>query len=120
MLQLKHIGGADVEKGTYWNFTTGERISIEGKGILPGGSATTYYRVNPLAILVAGPVMGLVYAVFLPFIGIAMLARMIVQKAFGGAFESVAKGASFGWRPVEAYLAGKKDSKSGKESNKTS
>ena len=124
MLHLKHIGGSDVERGTYWNLSTGERITIEGRGILPGGKGATYYKAAPVAILAAGPFLGLLYAAFLPFIGIAMLVKLVSARALGGAVDTAARGASFGWRPVEAYLTGKRGGKTGKENkdkdNKTS
>ncbi|MEW6108299.1 MAG: hypothetical protein AB1632_03885, partial [Nitrospirota bacterium] len=52
---------------------------------------------------------------FLPFIGIAMLIKVVVQKVAGGAFSTARSTASFGWRPSEAYLAGKKKKEKGKE-----
>jgi hypothetical protein len=53
-------------------------------------------------------VLGLLYAAFLPFIGIAMLVKLVAQKAGGGVMEMVHGSASFGWRPSESYLSGKK------------
>jgi hypothetical protein len=53
------------------------------------------------------------YAAFLPFIGIAMLVKLVGQKAGGGVMEMVHGSASFGFRPSESYLSGKK--KSGKK-----
>jgi hypothetical protein len=108
MLRIKKIGGETVGKGNYWNFSTGERVRIEGRGVLPGGPSQTYYKFPPAVILAAGPVLGLAYAVFLPFIGIAMLFAVLSKKVFGGALRTAWKGATFGWKPSEAYLAGKK------------
>ena len=68
-----------------------------------------------VAILAAAPILGLIYAVFLPFIGIAMFIKIGGSKLLGRALEPVTKGASFGWRPVEAYLTGKKAKKSEKK-----
>jgi len=105
---LKHNGGDRVGKGTYWNLTNGERIDIRDEGILPGEAKKAYYRMPAAAIIVAGPVLGLVYALFLPFIGIAMLVKLVGQKAGAGVMEMVHGSASFGWRPSESYLTGKK------------
>ena len=110
---LKYNGGNRVGKGTYWNLTNGERIDISDEGTLPGDVKKTYYRMPAAAIIVAGPVLGLLYAAFLPFIGIAMLVKLVGQKAGGGVMEMVHSSASFGFRPSESYLAGKK--KSGKK-----
>jgi len=110
---LKHNGGERVGKGTYWNLGNGERVDIQEEGILPGNEKKTYYRMPAAAIIVAAPVLGLMYAMFLPFIGIAMAVKLVGQKAGGGVMEMVHGSASFGFRPSESYLAGKK--KSGKK-----
>ncbi len=108
MLGLKKIGGEAVGAGNYWNFSTGERVRIEESGVLPGDASDSYYKVPPVVILAAGPILGLAYAVFLPFIGIAMLLTVLSKKLFGGVVHSAQKGAAFSWKPSEAYLAGKK------------
>ena len=118
---LKHNGGDRVGKGTYWNLTNGERIDINSEGTLPGDAKKTYYRMPAAAIIVAGPVLGLLYAAFLPFIGIAMLVKLVGQKAGGGVMEMVHGSASFGWRPSESYLSGgkKKEAKKDEASKDT-
>ncbi|TAL25018.1 MAG: hypothetical protein EPN94_06120 [Nitrospirae bacterium] len=115
MLKLRHIGGERVKGGNYWNFSTGERITVETGGILPGNSSITYYKAHPIVILLAGPALGLVYAAFLPFIGIAVLLKVVMTKLFGGVIEGVSKLAVFNWRPSEAYLAGKRHKKDAKD-----
>jgi hypothetical protein len=59
----------------------------------------------------ASPVIGLVFAVFLPFIGIAMTLNLIGKKLVEGVASAAAGSVSFGWRPIEAYLAGRKAKK---------
>jgi hypothetical protein len=108
MTNLRNSGGESVGKGNYWNFKTGERIHIEDSGILAGDANQTYYRLSPAVILLAGPMVGLVYAAFLPFIGIAMIANLLMKKLFGGVAQIAWKGAAFSWKPSEAYLSGKK------------
>jgi len=105
---LKHNGGERVGKGTYWNLGNGERVDIQEEGILPGNEKKTYYRMPAAAIIVAAPVLGLMYAMFLPFIGIAMAVKLVGQKIGGGVMETVQGSASFGWRPSESYLSGRK------------
>ena len=105
---LKHSAGNKVGKGTYWNFSTGERIDISTEGVLPGKRDTVYYRLPATGIIVLGPVLGLLYAAFLPFIGIAMLVKVILQKVATVVTAPTQRAASFGWRPSESYLAGKK------------
>ena len=118
---LKHNGGDRVGKGTYWNLTNGERIDIRDEGTLPGDAKKAFYRMPAAAIIVVGPVLGLLYAAFLPFIGIAMLVKLVGQKAGGGVMEMVHGSASFGWRPSESYLSGsmKKETKKDEASKDT-
>ncbi len=108
MLTLKRMGGETAVAGDYWNFRNGERVHLSARGVLPEGTGETYYMVSPAAVLVAGPLLGLLYAVFLPFIGIAMLLALAFRKFFGGLLESVHRGATFSWKPSEAYLVGKR------------
>lgn len=114
---LRQRGGDAVAGGNYWNFTTGERITVKTGDVLPGGRETTYYRTHPLLILLAAPAVGLVYAVFLPFIGIAAILKMVTEKALGGAARSVADLANFSWRPLEAYFGGKGEKRGKKASD---
>ena len=110
---LKHNGGELAGKGTYWNLSSGERIDIMDEGTLPGDRNRTFYRMPAAAIIVAAPVLGLVYAAFLPFIGIAMLLKLVAQKLGGGVMETVQRSASFAWRPSESYLSGRKNKAKG-------
>jgi len=118
MVQVRHIGGDRAGKGSYWNFSNGERITMNEEGRLPGDEDTVYYKANPVVVLAAAPILGLIYAAFLPFIGIAILLRVAVAKMLGGTAEGLSRVATFNWSPSAAYLAGrrhKKDSREGKE-----
>ena len=118
MLGLKNIGGDRVSRGSYWNFSTGDRVQMEAEGVLPGGQDNIYFKFPPVLMLMAGPILGLIYAVFLPFIGIAMLVTVVFKKLFSGILAGVWKGASFGWQPSEAYLSGKKKGKKPEKTEK--
>ena len=113
MKGLKHRGGEEAKKGTYWNFSNGDRVIMEKDGVLPGDRQATYYKGHPIFVLMAAPILGLVYAVFLPFIGIAAVITMVGRKLMGGLAHEASKAASFGWRPAEAYLSGKEKKKEG-------
>jgi hypothetical protein len=108
MIKLKRHGGERGQAGNYWNFSTGERVHLEKEGILPGDGSVTYLKCHPAALLLVGPFMGLVYAIFLPLIGIGMLIWVIGEKLAGGVLENIGKAAVFSWNPSEAYLAGRK------------
>ena len=58
--------------------------------------------------LLLGPLLGLLYVVLLPFISIATITAMAGRKIIGGLAGVVRGLISFGWRPSEAYLAGKR------------
>jgi len=107
MLGLRHKGGAKAGRGNYWNFSTGERVILESEGTLPGNSNVTYYKASPFVILAAGPFLGLLYAAFLPFIGIAIVAHTVINKIFTVGVDELAKVAAFNWSPAAAYLAGR-------------
>ena len=114
---LKHNGGDRVGKGTYWNLNTMARIDIKDEGTLPEGKGS-YYRMPAAALLMLAPVLGLMYAAFLPFIGIAMAVKLVGQKVSGGLKETVQGSGSFGFRPSESYLAGRKKGEKKDEASK--
>lgn len=69
------IGGTKVTKGFYWGVKTWDIQVIEnGGGTLPGGPERRYLRIPVIAMLLLGPIMGALFAMFLPFIGLAMVA----------------------------------------------
>jgi hypothetical protein len=72
----KYTGGETAKAGFYWNRGTWgvELIPAEG-GTLPGDAGNTYLRVPWPLLLVIAPVMGGAFAMFLPFIGIALLVQ---------------------------------------------
>jgi hypothetical protein len=66
-------------------------------------------------MLMAAPAIGLVFAMFLPFIGIAMTLNLVGKKLIDGVASVSAGSMSFGWRPIESYLAGRKQKKEARE-----
>lgn len=58
--------------------------------------------------IVTAPFIGLAYVVALPFMAIGTVLTLITKKVGVKAYHAVANLASFGWRPMEAYLAGRK------------
>ena len=72
------------------------------------GTMTTVRR------LCAAPFIGLFYVVTLPFVFFAALSTEAAGLAASGARKVLGlagRTAGFGWRPTEAYLAGRKDKK---------
>lgn len=77
----KRRGGETVKFGFYWNVAEWEAqiVPAEG-GELKGDEATKYVRLPLLALLIVAPLMGAAYAMFLPFIGFAMLALFLMGR----------------------------------------
>jgi hypothetical protein len=101
-------GGQTAKAGTYWNLSNGSRVQMEQEGVLPGSGTTRYIKAPVAVMLMAAPIIGLVFAVFLPFIGIVMTLNLVGKKLMQGVESAAAGSMSFGWRPIEAYLAGRK------------
>lgn len=57
-----------------------------------------------IGMLLIGPILGLIYFVSLPLIVISTVIAMAGKRMIKGLLRLV----SFGWRPQESYLAGKK------------
>jgi len=110
---LTYKGGNKVGKGTYWDLANGRRIDVAGEGVLAG--TATYVRMPSAVMLLAGPIIGLLYAILMPVIGIATVVALAVAKVLGGLYDLAAKSISFGWQPMNAYLAGRKKKKEKKE-----
>lgn len=110
-------GGHTVAAGTYWNMANGSRIDMQVEGVLPGGENTRYIKAPAAVMLMAAPLLGLIFAVFLPFIGIAMAVQLAARKVGEITKEAAAAGTSFAWRPIEAYLTGRKKKKAARAKN---
>ena len=108
-------GGQRAGKGTYWNMENGERFDLAEEGILPGGREITYIKAPSILVLATGPLFGLLFAVFLPLIGIVMAAAMVVKKVGAEMAGAATASTGFTWNPVRAYLAGRKKRKEARE-----
>jgi hypothetical protein len=64
-----------------------------------------------VSALVLGPVLGLLYVICMPFMAIATIVTLLAGKVMGGVLGLLRDLVSFGWRPSEAYLSGKKKKK---------
>jgi hydrogenase-4 membrane subunit HyfE len=94
--------GEMVGDGTYWGVSTGTRTDVEKleKYLLLENSI----RAHIFLVLAFAPIIGLLFAVFLPAVAIVMTLNIIVKKIA----KYSATMAYFAWRPLESYLSGKK------------
>ena len=83
-IMTTYKGGETVKAGFYWNQGrwAAEVVPAAG-GQLPGDTAATYRRIPWPALLVIAPVMGGAFAMFLPFIGLAMLVQWAYRAVTG-------------------------------------
>jgi hypothetical protein len=82
---IKRIGGQFTEKGVYISLRTGEFIMVPKEGReLPGEAKVKYVKVPLAAAVILGPIIGLSYVIFLPFIGLLALGWMIGRLAGRG------------------------------------
>jgi hypothetical protein len=105
---MKYRAGQKVGKGTYWNISDGTRVDIEDEDTLPGDSTAAYTKFSPGVMLIAGPVIGLFYVIAMPFMAVGTILVMAGGKVLSGLVNVLGSLVSFGWRPSEAHLAGKK------------
>jgi hypothetical protein len=100
-------GSEIVPPGLYFDTHELSFVARDERSALPGTPANRYLRVPALAMLVVGPVLGLVYAMFLPFIGLYMVARLVVEKLAHGAIEvanAFTRVLRPAWQPAHAQL----------------
>ena len=113
----KHLGGETVKAGFFVNVAEWNVETFSGDGgVLPGSATTVYRQVPTLVLLLAAPVLGAAFAMFLPFIGLALVAQYAAKQAWAFS-RDMAHAALVAMSPRmatgEAYLTGDK-SKAGK------
>ena len=92
---MTHKGGSETKGGFYWQKGEWEIVTVEGKtGMLPGTEKVEYVRIPGILFVPIAMVISIVYVIFFPFIGFAMLAKVIARKlrvVFGGSRRPVAE-----------------------------
>ena len=103
----RYRGNQQVESGLYLDVRRLSLESLRSEGHLPGDERDEYRRVSPLALL-AAPIVGGLYVVFLPIVGMAMLTWSAGAKAAQLATHAAVASARVlrpGWRPGIAFLS---------------
>ena len=74
-------GGSKTKGGLYWKKGKWEMVTVERKnGRLPGTEEDAYLRIPAILVPPVALVLGLGFYLFLPFIGFAMLLKVIATK----------------------------------------
>ena len=106
MKRIYHSGEV-VPHGAYWCISTGELVHCDAATEVLAGDSKTYLKVHPAMLLLLGPIIGLAFVLFLPFIGFAMIAYTVASKVVASAGTHLAREAGFRWQPSMAYFTGK-------------
>ncbi len=111
----RYNGNQQAKAGFYFDMDSWHVVTLSGEGgMLPGTSETRYLRLPLPVLLVAAPLMGAAFAMFLPFIGIALVLDFVARKAWKVAREAVhgsVVAVSPRTRTGEAYFTGSADEK---------
>jgi hypothetical protein len=113
----RYHGGEKVGPGVYLNAKTLSFASMSDEGALPGAAGDEYRPVPAIAMLIVGPALGLVYALFLPFIGLAMVASMLGGKLGHLTADAAAASARVlrpAWEPATSFLIRLKSGRRGR------
>jgi hypothetical protein len=116
VLKMKrYYGGEVVKSGIYLSLRRKDLITIENEGdSLVGENNDSYVNVPPLAMILVGPFIGLIYVIFLPFISFAMILGLAARRVWLGVRqigESLLGVATANWRPGVAYFGRGKQSR---------
>ena len=108
----KHLGGETVTAGFYMDVAEWSVETFSGDGgVLPGDASRVYRHVPTIVLLLAAPLLGAAFAMFLPFIGLALVAQYAAKQAWTFARE-MGHAALVAMSPRtaagEAYLTGDK------------
>ncbi|HEY6101206.1 MAG TPA: hypothetical protein VIW03_17345 [Anaeromyxobacter sp.] len=110
--------GSAVRSGYYFNATRWHLEPVAaGGGRLPAGPGR-WIRIPTAAALALVPILGGLFLVFLPFIGIVLTLRAIageMVRALHGPATDLAATVSPGWQPGEAHFTGKRPESAGVE-----
>jgi len=78
----RYFGGNNATEGVYLNLKTGEFVIPDTDSeILPGSSVDRYIKVPRGLPIIAGPIFGLGFVIFLPLAGIVGLCSFLAYKA---------------------------------------
>jgi hypothetical protein len=103
----RYHGNDKVGPGIYLNVRELAFRSVDDEGRLPGGPEQVWRPVPAPVMLVAGPLIGLVFVMFLPLIGFLMVGGLVLgwlgRQALP-AFAAFGRVLQPAWEPALAFL----------------
>jgi hypothetical protein len=104
-------GGSAVKGGYYLSKANWEIVPVQRDGErLPGTAADHFVELPLAAVLSVMPVLGGLMVVFLPFIGLALVAKQLARPLAGlftRSAQDLAATVTPGWAPGAAHFTGK-------------
>lgn len=87
-----YAGGSTAKGGYYWSTSRWSLTAVADEGgVLPGSRSERYTRVPVWAALLLTPVMGGLFVIFMPFIGLFLTVKALARIVTGGARKSAAE-----------------------------
>ncbi len=87
-----YTANTNAKGGYYFNIDEWNMLVVPEEGqVLPGEPGERYIKLPTLALFVAAPLIGAAFAMFLPFIGLALVGKFAIDKA-GHAIKVAAMG----------------------------
>lgn len=82
----RYYGGQVVKGGLYLRRSTLEfEPVVRGGGILPGDKGARYIQMPLPAVTVVGPLMGLLFVIFLPLVGVVGIIGLLTYRGWQSA-----------------------------------
>ena len=106
----RYNGGSKVEGAYYFNTAKWSIVGVSGdEGTLPGTPEESFVRTPFLLAVPLAMVIGLVYVIFLPFVGLALAGQVLYRKlrsVGSAALDETLAAVTPGMAPGAAYLTG--------------
>lgn len=109
-----YTGTQPVKNGIYLNTKTFAITMMDKIGPLPGTELDTFRRIPILLMVAVAPLLGLVYVMFLPLIGFAMVFYLLgtsLVHVLADAAASAVRVVQPSWEPALAFLSRSKPAK---------
>ncbi len=76
-----YTAGTGVKGGFYFNTDEWDMLVVPEEGqVLPGRQGNRYVKLPALGLFFAAPLLGAAFAMFLPFIGLALVGKFTIDK----------------------------------------